>query len=411
MEEFENNKLQMLSEFEKKSNLIIERQETIEELREEVESKKELLQEVDGRLVETNKTREKEQFEVQILIDEKDGIISSLRRENLELRKGWERESQWMEENAMDESPQSIVDKRNEEVSDVLKDESNLVSQNIAILKTKQKIQADYNLDKPLPPTEHADEMTLDLLYEASKLSPDISSTKTEKIKTAFQKVAIVLLLSPLAYFFSCKFFLTFAAVLIPLAFIIHQKPWKNHTDQEKVSNDANHSLSMRLAAECAISYNLHQTIETLKKRCNKEDNEKSSVVPLHNDSDCSNIQETFAEERQKLIQELERQSREEHENQKEELLRIKQKQEGDRRLLQRQQALIDKLEVILQEKEIKSRLGKFWGYEELKIAINRLKHERELERNRFEGIEDAGIQKGVAGAIKEAVSQEKRQK
>ncbi|KAK3707884.1 hypothetical protein QZH41_005754 [Actinostola sp. cb2023] len=390
MEEFENkSKLQMLSE--KKSKLILDRQEKIEELREEVESKKELLQEVEGRLVEINKTREKEQFEVQIVIDEKDGLISSLRRENLEIRKGWERESQWMEENAMDESPQSIVDKRNEEVSDVLKDEANLLaSQNIAILKIKQKIQADYNLDKPLTPTEHADEMTLDLLYEASKLSPDISSTKIEKIKTAVQKVAIVLLLSPLAYFFSCKFFLTFAAVLIPLAFIIHQKPWKNQTDQETVSNDAIHSLSMRLAAECAINDNLHQTIENLKKQCNKEENEKSSTVPF---------------------QELGRQSREEHENQKEELLRIKQKQEGDRRLLQRQQALIDKLEVILQEKEIKSRLGKFWGYEELKMAINRLKHERELEKNRCERIEDAGIQKRVAEAIKEAVSQEKRQK
>ena len=93
MEEFENNKLQMLSEFEKKSNLIsIERQETIEELREEVASKKELLQEVEGRLVETNKTREKEHFDVQIVIDEKDGLISSLRRENLELRKGYGRE-------------------------------------------------------------------------------------------------------------------------------------------------------------------------------------------------------------------------------------------------------------------------------------------------------------------------------
>lgn len=428
IEEYENKHLQILAQ--KKSSLILDRQEKIEELKTEIGSKKELLYEADRRLIEANKAREVEQIEVKILIEEKDNLIASLKRENSELRKGWEKESQWMEESILREVQAVLVEpKIQEQVSskpktDPLQDEARLLeAQGAAIQKLKQKIHSDFKLDKILPQDEHAEETALDALHEENPQHKQPTATKAENLRTLFKKLAIVLVLSPLAYCLSCKFCLTFGAVLVPILFFIYQKPWKNASEQEKMLHDALNGLSLRFAAECSENENLHETIENLKqqskdgadsRRHDVENNNEYSPMHKKSQSACKcdhHSEEDFAKERKKLIDELERQSKEEHEKQKEELLRIKQKQESDRRRLQRQQALIDKLEVILQEKEIKSRLGQFWGYEELKMAIHRLKHEREVEKNKFEGSSDEGIQKRVAEVIDEAVSREKRRK
>lgn len=398
IEEFEKNKLQIATET--KSNLILDRQEKIEELKQDLQSNKELVHEAEEQLDKANKIHENEKLDLQILNNEKDDLIASLRKENLDLRKGWQKESEWMEENRMDKSSRSL-----EETRDEIDEATLLTSQNRVIQEIKRKIQVDYSLDQILPLTEQTDEKRLDMLY-ANSLKTHNNASKQEAILTVFEKLAIVLLLSPLAFFLSCKLSLTLAAVLLPLAFIIHQKPWKSSSDNDRVLNDALDGLSERLAVECAENDNLRQTVDHLKKHNDYRENNRAFV---NNNNTDERMQ--FAEERQLLIKELERQSKEEHEKQKKELLRIQQKQEGDRRRLQRQQALIDKLEIILQEKEIKSRLGQFWGYEELKMAINRLKHEREIEKNRYDCSDDAIIKKRVTGAIDEAASRENSQK
>lgn len=389
--------------FEPKSNLILDRQEKIEELKQEIKTKNDQLQEAEQRLRESNKFRESEKLEFQILCTEKHELISSLRTENCELKKGWKKEQEWMEENVIEECAHSYQKAQQKDTSEV-DGFGLLASQNKAIQAIKQQIEADFNLDQILPLADQSDEKRLDLLYEKS-LKTHSQVSKKEAIKTIIQKFTIVLLLSPLAYFLSCEMSLSLAAVLLPLAFIIYHKPWKNGFDQEKILNDAVNGLSVRLAAECADNNNLRNTIEDLKKK------DYDYQIGVYSKRGGGRLHEQFAHERKLLIEELEKQAKEEHEKQKEELSKIKQKQEGDRRRLQRQQALIDKLEIILQEKEIKSKLGQFWGYEELKMAINRLKHEREIEKNRRENSDEDIIKKKVAGAIEKAVTKENSRK
>lgn len=380
LEKLESTKVEILTETE--SAPVFDQNDGIEDLKQELLITKEHLREANHRIYQSSKDRENEKLDFQILCTEKDELISSLRKENMDLKKGWEKERVWMDENTLEQTPRQVDLLNNKQMDE----KEVLVSQNEAIQVIKKKIEVDFNLNNVLPFTEQADEKRLDILYKKS-LKPITNMSKKEAVRVILEKFVIVLLMSPLAYLLSCEMPLSIVAILMPLAFIVYHRPWKNDFQFEKILTEAVNGLSTSLAAERAENENLRRILDELKKKEYAEYNfQMSSSIKRKS---YGQIYEHFSNERNVLTDGLERSLFGEQGKNDDDLLRMKEMHEVDRLKLQRQQSFIDKLEVILHEKEIKSGLGKFWGYEELKMAINRLAHEREIDKNRSQSSDD----------------------
>ncbi|XP_032238620.1 repetitive organellar protein [Nematostella vectensis] len=354
----------------------LDQQDKFDELRAQLENKKTQLCEAESRLDEAEKIHNDSRKEVLRLLDEKDEYISHLKRENSELKRTLEIENEWMDENATETLGKKLNDKKIDEEARMLSVQKKVVQ------KLKTDIEDELELAK-IDEDEEGYGVEEERRYEPSK---------EHDLKTAVTKALIILLLTPLAYLFSTagEVCLTLGAVLVPVIYFIYRKPWCSH---EKDLYAALNKLTTRLAAECAETEFLKKAIENMTQG-QKElglNNNASDTPPTHVNhksprgkisahcKDCGKQGDPVIE--------------------------------SDNRKLQRQQSLLEKLNIILYEKNARSHLGRFWGYEELKMALNRLRHEREIEQGKQGEQKDIHLHERLSEVVEEAVRDEKRRK
>ena len=356
--------------------------EQIERLQKELENKNEMLFTAESKLEELMKEREIEKNEMKGVIEERNLLVEGLRQELSEIKAR-------LEDECLQRESARVQTENLGEIG-IPSDIKDLTR--MAIEQVKRDIETEYNAEE-----------TLRELTENIECSPCVSDGDSEgtgesniSSKQTFWIILrvplIMLTLSLICFFLRAQVHIAVTTmIVIPVAYgfvkgvtkLSDISSLQDYLQNEKIRlfnfKKSVKQLIDRLAVERSLTDCLAKTVENLEVEARESERKELEILREKK----TNIEREL-KEREHLIDRLQLEAQLDRKKQTE-LEEITKMHEGDSKQVQHMQSVIDKLELVLTERNTNQSVD-FYQYEELKIAIDTMREERKNQKLPGEG-------------------------